>query len=65
MKAKDYFHLAPQNWNCAQAIQKSVQPITGLNDEDIELQYRPMGGGACSSRHVWGYLLCKKACRRG
>lgn len=45
MKAKDYFHLAPQNWNCAQAIQKSVQPITGLNDEDIELQYRPMGGG--------------------
>ena len=45
MKAKDYFHLAPANWNCAQALQKSRQPYTGLSDEEIELQYRPMGGG--------------------
>lgn len=45
MKAKDYFHLAPANWNCAQALQKSRQTKTGLSDEEIELQYRPMGGG--------------------
>lgn len=45
MKAKEYFHLAPHNWNCAQAIHKSVQPWTGLSDEEIELAYRPMGGG--------------------
>lgn len=45
MKAKDYFHLAPYNWNCAQAIHKSMQTYTGLSDEAIELSYRAMGGG--------------------
>ncbi len=45
MKAKTYFHLAPHNWNCAQAIHKSQQAHTGLSDEEIELHFRPMGGG--------------------
>ncbi len=44
-QAKDFFHLAPFNWNCAQAIHKSFQPHTRLSDEEIELQFRPMGGG--------------------
>lgn len=45
MKAKDYFHLKPENWNCAQAIHKSLQATSGLSDEDIEQAYRSMGGG--------------------
>lgn len=45
MRAKEYFHLAPHNWNCTQAIHKSQQEYTQLSDEDIELYYRPMGGG--------------------
>lgn len=43
--AKDYFHLAPYNWNCAQAIHKSFQKQTQLSDEEIERLFRPMGGG--------------------
>lgn len=45
MQAKDYFHLAPHNWNCAQAIHKRYQELTGMSDEEIELSFRPMGGG--------------------
>lgn len=45
MRAKDYFHLAPHNWNCAQAIHKGFQEATALTDQEIELAYRPMGGG--------------------
>ncbi|MDY5858860.1 MAG: C-GCAxxG-C-C family (seleno)protein [Porphyromonas sp.] len=45
MNAKDYFHLAPYNWNCAQAIHKSFQDQTQMSDDEIELMYRPMGGG--------------------
>lgn len=49
MTAQDYFHLAPHNWNCAQAIQKSFQDLTMLSDEEIELQFRPLGGGRAPS----------------
>lgn len=45
MKAEEYFHLAPHNWNCAQALHKAWQAHTGLSDAEIELRYRPMGGG--------------------
>lgn len=44
-KSSEYFHIKPQNWNCAQAIQKGFQNLTRMSDEDIELTYRPMGGG--------------------
>ncbi|SUB77297.1 Uncharacterised protein [Porphyromonas macacae] len=44
-KSIDFFHAKPENWNCAQAVQKGFQQITGLTDEEIELQYRPKGGG--------------------
>lgn len=44
-KAAGYFHLMPHNWNCAQSIHKSAQAHTGLGDEEIELSYRPKGGG--------------------
>ncbi len=45
LKAADYFHLMPYNWNCAQSIHKSMQVHTGLTDEQIELSYRSKGGG--------------------
>lgn len=45
MRAEEYFHLAPYNWNCAQSIHKAYQATTGLTDELIELQYRGKGGG--------------------
>lgn len=44
-KSLAFFHAKPANWNCAQAIQKGYQHITRLSDEEIELQYRPKGGG--------------------
>lgn len=44
-KSTDFFHVKPQNWNCAQSIQKGFQHITKMSDEEIELAYRPMGGG--------------------
>lgn len=49
MQAEDYFHLAPYNWNCAQAVHKAWQQHTGLDDKQIELLYRPMGGGRAPS----------------
>lgn len=44
-RAVDYFHAAPNNWNCAQAIVKSHQLASQMSDEEIELVYRPKGGG--------------------
>lgn len=44
-KAAGYFHQTPHNWNCAQSIHKAAQGRTGLSDEQIELSYRPKGGG--------------------
>lgn len=44
-RAKDYFHLMPNNWNCAQAIHKAEQDHTGFTDEYIEEHYRSKGGG--------------------
>lgn len=43
--AVKYFHQGVENWNCAQAIHKSYQALTGKSDQDIELHYRPKGGG--------------------
>lgn len=44
-RAQEYFHLMPQNWNCAQSILKAHQSLGNLTDQEIELQYRPKGGG--------------------
>lgn len=45
MKSIEHFHAQPNNWNCAQAIQKGFQNITELTDQEIEERYRPCGGG--------------------
>lgn len=44
-KSETFFHAQPNNWNCAQAIQKGLQNVTGLSDEEIEAEYRSKGGG--------------------
>ncbi|MDO4770896.1 redox-active protein [Porphyromonas sp.] len=44
-KSTDFFHNKSNNWNCAQSIQKGFQNITKMSDEEIELTYRPAGGG--------------------
>lgn len=44
-KSVEFFHAKPENWNCAQAVQKGFQHITGLSDEEIEAQFRTQGGG--------------------
>ncbi len=44
-RAVDYFHAAPSNWNCAQAVFKSHPEEVNLSDEEIELSYRSKGGG--------------------
>lgn len=44
-RASAYFHNESNNWNCAQAIHKAQQGLTGLTDEQIELTYRSKGGG--------------------
>lgn len=40
-----FFKCTPEKWNCAQAVLKSHQERLNLTDEEIELKYRPMGGG--------------------
>lgn len=40
-----YFHAKPNNWNCAQSIQKGFQDYTGLTDQEIEEKFRTKGGG--------------------
>lgn len=44
-KSEAFFHAQPNNWNCAQSIQKGLQEVTGMTDEEIEAQYRSKGGG--------------------
>ncbi len=44
-RAVEYFHAAPNNWNCAQAIEKHFQSLTLLSDEEIENSFRCKGGG--------------------
>ena len=44
-RSETFFHNKPNNWNCAQAVQKGFQDLTGMTDEAIEEEYRPKGGG--------------------
>lgn len=45
--AISFFHSAPNNYNCAQAIIKRFQDnsITYISDEKIEQDFRSKGGG--------------------
>lgn len=54
--AASYFHAAPYNYNCAQAILKAYQGDTGLADAYIE-NARAWGGGraeggTCGALHA-------------
>jgi hypothetical protein len=40
----DYFHVSPENLNCAQAILKGFQKEFNISDAEIE-EYRACGGG--------------------
>ena len=40
----DYFHVKPDNLNCAQSILKGFQDEFGISDKEIE-EYRAWGGG--------------------
>lgn len=43
-KSQLYFHILPENLNCAQAILKGFQAEFGIAEEEIE-EYRAWGGG--------------------
>ena len=43
-KSNLYFHLQPDNLNCAQAILKGFQQEFNITDQEIE-EYRAWGGG--------------------
>jgi hypothetical protein len=43
-KSEEYFHVLPENLNCAQAVLKGFQQELNITDEVIE-EYRAWGGG--------------------
>lgn len=44
LKSEHYFHLLPENLNCAQAILKGFQNEFNISNSEIE-EYRAWGGG--------------------
>jgi hypothetical protein len=43
-KSEEYFHVLPENLNCAQAVLKGFQNEFNISDAEIE-EYRAWGGG--------------------
>jgi len=43
-KSTEYFHILPENLNCAQSILKGFQNEFKISDEEIEV-FRAWGGG--------------------
>jgi hypothetical protein len=43
-KSVEYFHVQPENLNCAQAILKGFQKEFDITEQEIE-EYRAWGGG--------------------
>jgi len=43
-KSEEYFHVLPDNLNCAQAVLKGFQNEFSISDAEIE-EYRAWGGG--------------------
>src|ERR1035437_8882979 len=46
-KSEEYFHVLPENLNCAQAILKGFQKEFDITDQEIE-EFRSWGGGRAS-----------------
>jgi hypothetical protein len=44
IKSDQYFHILPENLNCAQAVLKGFQKEFNIADSEIE-EYRAWGGG--------------------
>ena len=64
MKASDFFHKKPENYNCAQAILKAWQERLKISSEEIE-EFRRWGGGRakdgeCGALFAANYLLEKQ-----
>ena len=64
MKASDFFHKNPENYNCAQAILKAWQGRLEISDKEIE-EFRQWGGGRakdglCGALFAANYLLEKQ-----
>lgn len=60
-KSEEYFHVKPENFNCAQAVLKGFQKEFGINDQTIE-EFRAWGGGRaqdgiCGALFTAEYLL--------
>jgi len=47
-KSGQYFHIKPDNLNCAQAILKGYQKEFNITDQEIE-DYRAWGGGRATA----------------
>ena len=63
IKSEQYFHILPENLNCAQAILKGFQKEFSISDQEIE-EYRAFGGGRvqdgiCGALFSAGQLLKK------
>lgn len=44
IKSEDFFHVLPENLNCAQAVLKRFQEEFHISEKEIE-EYRAWGGG--------------------
>ena len=68
ISSEKYFHILPQNLNCAQAILKGFQNEFQISEKEIE-EYRAWGGGraeggVCSALFAAERLL-RQANKRG
>jgi hypothetical protein len=62
-KSEEYFHVLPENLNCAQAVLKGFQNEFNISDAEIE-EYRVWGGGRakggiCGAVFSADRLLCQ------
>ena len=62
-KSYHYFHVQPENLNCAQAVLKGFQKEFNISDQEIE-EYRVWGGGraeggVCGALFAAERLLCQ------
>jgi len=62
ISSENYFHVLPQNLNCAQAVLKGFQNEFQISENEIE-EYRAWGGGraeggVCGALFAAERLLC-------
>lgn len=57
-KADEYFHIKPENLNCAQSVLKAFQDEFNISEQEIA-EYRAWGGGRAENG-VCGALFAAK-----